>query len=62
MDDVIGDGAGDDVGSSFGVIDGDKVYGVWDCDEGWCIDDVFGGWFDCHYYYYFMVWYRIVLV
>ena len=29
---MIGDGAGDDVGSSFVVIDGDKVDGVWDCD------------------------------
>ena len=55
MDDGIGDGAGDDDGSSIGVIDGDEVHGVCNCDEDWYIDDIFGGWFDYYYYYYFII-------
>ena len=32
VDDGIGDGDRDDVGVAFGVIDADKVNGIWDCD------------------------------
>ena len=41
MDDVIGDGATDDIGALFGVIYGVSKHRDCDCDVGWCGDDFF---------------------
>ena len=56
MDGVIGDGAADDIGPSFGVIHGASHHRDSDCDVDWCIDGIF---VDCccwyYYYYYFII-------